>query len=68
MLKVGIYEQLITSALQKKLNNLPFKEFYIAQAKLDKEEAAKILSEYLVGIIQLEYLLLPNLIFLIHLI
>ncbi|KAA5545792.1 DEAD/DEAH box helicase [Adhaeribacter rhizoryzae] len=53
MLKAGIYEQLVTSALQKKINELPVKEFYIAQTNLDKEEAAKVLAEYLIGIIQL---------------
>lgn len=53
MLKAGIYEQLITSALQKKINELPVKEFYIAQTNLDKEEAAKVLAEYLIEIIKL---------------
>lgn len=53
MLKEGIYEQLITSSLKNKIESLPSEKFFIAQAQIDKEEAAKILSEYMISLIQL---------------
>lgn len=53
MLKEGIYEQLITSSLKGKLEGLSLKKFFVAQTSIDKEEAAKILSNYLVNLIQL---------------
>ena len=53
MLKEGIYEQLITSSLKGKIESLSSEKFFIAQAQIDKEEAAKILSEYLINLIQL---------------
>ncbi|RDV16892.1 DUF3427 domain-containing protein [Pontibacter diazotrophicus] len=53
MLKEGIYEQLITSSLKNKIESLSSEKFFIAQAQIDKEEAAKILSEYLICLIQL---------------
>jgi superfamily II DNA or RNA helicase len=53
MLKEGIYEQLITSTLKKKISQLPIEKFYIEQTNLDKEEAAKVLSEYLIALIHL---------------
>ena len=53
MLKEGIYEQLITSSLKKKIEGLSSEKFFIAQALIDKEEAAKILSDYLIRLIQL---------------
>lgn len=53
MLKEGIYEQLITTALKDKIDALSAEKFFIAQVEIDKEEAAKILSEYLIDLIQL---------------
>lgn len=53
MLKEGIYEQLITSSLKGKLEGLSLEKFFVAQTSIDKEEAAKILSNYLVNLIQL---------------
>ncbi|PVY40237.1 DEAD/DEAH box helicase [Pontibacter virosus] len=53
MLKEGIYEQLITTALKDKIDTLSAEKFFIAQVEIDKEEAAKILSEYLIDLIQL---------------
>ncbi|GAB3537044.1 DUF3427 domain-containing protein [Pontibacter brevis] len=53
MLKEGIYEQLITSSLKNKIKGLSSEKFFIAQAQIDKEEAAKILSDYLISLIQL---------------
>ncbi|SIQ89997.1 DEAD/DEAH box helicase [Pontibacter lucknowensis] len=53
MLKEGIYEQLITTALKDKIDALSTEKFFIAQAEIDKEEAAQILSEYMISLIQL---------------
>ena len=53
MLKEGIYEQLITASLNEKINAIPAEKFFIAQAQIDKEEAARILSDYLIKLLQL---------------
>ncbi|WP_299985676.1 DEAD/DEAH box helicase [uncultured Pontibacter sp.] len=53
MLKEGIYEQLITASLKDKINSIPSDKFFIAQAQIDKEEAASILSDYLINLLQL---------------
>jgi superfamily II DNA or RNA helicase/HKD family nuclease len=52
MLKEGIYEQLINSFLQEKINQISVDKFYINQTSLGKEEAAKTLSNYLITLIQ----------------
>ena len=53
MLKEGIYEQLITASLKEKISAIPAGKFFIAQAQIDKEEAAKVLSDYLINLLQL---------------
>lgn len=53
MLKEGIYEQLITTSLQEKIAGLSSEKFFVAQTPIDKEEAANILSKYLINLIQL---------------
>lgn len=53
MLREGIYEQLINSTLKEKIAQLPVDRFYIAQTAIDKEEAARVLAEYLISLIHL---------------
>ncbi len=53
MLKEGIYETLVSAAITKKLADLPIAQFYIEQESIDKAEASKILSTYLVDLIYL---------------
>src|SRR5688572_16518717 len=52
MLKEGIYEQLITTSLKEKINQISVDRFYVNQTSIDKEEAAKVLSTYLIDLIQ----------------
>lgn len=52
MLKEGIYELLITSAIRNKLKDINSNIFYIDQQVIDREEAAKVLSEYTSKVIQ----------------
>ena len=48
----GIYEQLITTLVSTKLNELNRDKFYIKQNEIDKGEAARILSHHLLEIIR----------------
>lgn len=43
----GIYEQLITKLVASKIESLETNQFYIKESKIDKEEAAQILSKHL---------------------
>ncbi len=43
----GIYEQLITKLVAYKIESLETNQFYIKESKIDKEEAAQILSKHL---------------------
>ncbi|MES2285478.1 MAG: DUF3427 domain-containing protein [Bacteroidota bacterium] len=52
MTQNGIYEQLITKLVASKLNNLDRNKFYIKESEIDKSEAAKVLSQYLVEVIR----------------
>lgn len=47
----GVYESIINTALQKKLVQLPINQFLVFQDTLDRAEAAKLLSAYLVRIV-----------------
>ena len=43
----GIYEELVTQLVSKKISNLDKDSFYIKTSKIDKEEAADILAKHL---------------------
>jgi superfamily II DNA or RNA helicase len=47
MVPEGLYEQLISKLVSAKLSNLDKSTFYIKETAIDKEEAAKVLSQYL---------------------
>ena len=53
MLNVGIYEQLINKILSEKLELLHDNNFYVKTTKIEKNEAAVILTQYLIKIINL---------------
>ena len=50
--ELGLYEQLINKLFYNKLQSIEQEKFYIKTATLDKEEAARYLSQYLSGTIQ----------------
>ena len=50
--ELGLYEQLINKLFHNKLQSIEQEKFYIKTATLDKEEAARYLSQYLSGTIQ----------------
>lgn len=52
MYQNGIYEQLITKLVSLKINDLDRDKFYIKQNEIDKNEAAKLFSQYLSEIIR----------------
>ncbi|NLU38100.1 MAG: DUF3427 domain-containing protein [Bacteroidales bacterium] len=52
MLQEGLYEQLISKIVQSKLNALDRKTFYIKESEIDKNEAARVFSQYLSEIIR----------------
>ena len=43
----GLYEQLISKLIKSKLNDLDKNKFYIKEIEIDKNEASRILSQYL---------------------
>ena len=45
--ELGLYEQLINKLFYNKLQTVPDEEFFVKTAVLDKEEAARYLSQYL---------------------
>lgn len=51
--QLGLYEQLINKLIASKLKDLDTNQFYIYQSSIDKSEAAKILSQYLIDVIQI---------------
>lgn len=51
MEQLGIYEQLINNLVSKKLRKLNENAFYIKETKIEKEEAAQFLSQYLLKVI-----------------
>ncbi len=52
MIQTGLYEQLINKLITSKLNKLDRNTFFIKESPIDKSEAARILSHYLVDVIQ----------------
>jgi DNA-directed RNA polymerase subunit H (RpoH/RPB5) len=52
MLKEGIYEMLITATINDKLKGASSNSFYVDKKVIDREEAAKVLSDYTSDIIQ----------------
>jgi len=48
---LGIYEQLINKLVSAKLSNLNKDDFFIKESKIEKEEAAQFLSQYLLKVI-----------------
>lgn len=51
----GIYEELVTQLVARKLNQLDEEKFYIKKSPIDKEEAATILSQHLARTIKLAF-------------
>ncbi len=51
MQQIGLYEQLINKIILSKINELDRDKFYIKKTEIDKIEAARILSQYLVEVI-----------------
>ena len=49
----GLYEQLINKLILSKLNELDKDKFYIKESEIDKREAARVLSQYLIEVIRL---------------
>ncbi|MDP3946857.1 MAG: DUF3427 domain-containing protein [Lutibacter sp.] len=52
MNQIGIYEQLITKLVSSKINELDKDKFYIKQNEIDKNEAARLFSQYLTEVIR----------------
>jgi superfamily II DNA or RNA helicase len=52
MTQQGLYEQLINKLISSKLNDLDRNAFYIKETAIDKNEAARILSQYIGDVIQ----------------
>lgn len=55
MQEQGIYEQLINRLISSKLNEIDRNAFYIKETAIDKHEAARILSQYLSGVIRFAF-------------
>jgi superfamily II DNA or RNA helicase len=53
MVQIGLYEQLINKLVSSKLNNLDRNTYFIKETCIDKSEASRVLSQYLIKIIQL---------------
>ena len=51
-MQTGLYEQLINKLITNKLDNLDRNNYFIKAVAIDKEEAAKLLSGYLMSVIQ----------------
>lgn len=51
-MEVGLYEQLINKLISSKLNNLDRDTYYVKTTLIDKQEASKILANYLINVIQ----------------
>jgi superfamily II DNA or RNA helicase len=60
MKEIGLYEQLINKLISSKLSNLQRDTFYIKETAIDKNEAARIFSQYLSEKIRLALNLLPG--------
>lgn len=53
MIQTGLYEQLINKLILSKLSGLDRDTYYIKESEIDKSEAARILSQYLIEVIRL---------------
>ncbi|HWR32339.1 MAG TPA: hypothetical protein VN451_02340, partial [Chitinophagaceae bacterium] len=51
-MKEGLYEQLINKLILSKLNELDRNKFHIKETEIDKSEAARVLTQYLVEVIR----------------
>lgn len=51
-MQLGLYEQLINNLVSSKLNDLEKDKFYVKESYIDKNEAAKILGQYLANVIR----------------
>ncbi len=60
MIEAGIYEQIINSLFKHKIDLVDSENFYIANKKIRREEAATILSRYLYQILQKIFASLPD--------
>ncbi len=52
MTQTGLYEQLINKLVASKINCLDRNTYYIKETPIDKSEASKVLSQYLIEVIQ----------------
>ncbi|MBL0137198.1 MAG: DUF3427 domain-containing protein [Bacteroidetes bacterium] len=52
MIQQGLYEQLINKLVSSKLKNLERNTYYIKENEIDKNEAARVLSQYLIEVIR----------------
>jgi len=53
MTQTGLYEQLISKLIFSKLSNLDRNIYFIKETPIDKSEASRVLSQYLIQIIQM---------------
>ncbi len=53
MTQTGLYEQLINKLVSSKLNTLDRNTYYIKETPIDRSEASRVLSQYLIEVIQL---------------
>lgn len=53
MTPLGLYEQLINKLISSKLNDLDRNSFHIKESSIDKNEASRVLSQYLIEIIRI---------------
>ena len=53
MIQTGLYEQLINKLVSSKLNELDRSIFFIKESPIDKSEASRVLSQYLIEVIRL---------------
>ena len=47
----GVYETLITAAIEEKLSYLAAKDFFVKKEDIDSAESSKLLSQYLAGVV-----------------
>ena len=52
MIQTGLYEQLINKLVSSKLDQLDTNIFFIKESQIDKSEASRVLSQYLIEIIR----------------
>ena len=52
MIQQGLYEQLINKLVSSKLREIDQNTFYIKEVSIDKTEASRVLSQYLIDVIR----------------